>query len=517
LASAFLSRIDTTKSAAASLIYSTYLAGSTEDLGFAIALGPNNVAYATGTTNSVDFPHTAGAFQTAGAASGKAFVSLVDTTQALSASLKYSTFLGGTGGDTGFGIRVDAAGNAYVAGTTASSDFAGAGTLKSLGAFQSALSNTAGNAFVAKLNPAGTGATDLLYATYFGGNGNGTAIPVPDQGFGIAIDSSNPPNAYIAGQTSSTDLPVFPKAPASPTAFQTSLKGTFDAYVAKLTLIPTLVVAPTALNFGAIQIGTANPPTLPVTLTNNTNASIAFTSAGVSGGSPSAANTDYTVSANTCTGGIPAGASPANQCTITVKFNPTVVGAETATLVLTDGDSTSPQNLSLTGSGTNVPPDFTLSAAPNTLTVARGAVGAPVTITVNPTNGFSSAVLLTCPGAPANSSCVLSPTSITPPTTSTLTFTAHAMLVPLPISKPAPPLNLLRLVPLFVALMLLFVLWSKRRLSTRLVMASAILICIILTACSSGPKKTAMGTYPLTITGTSGALSHSTTVTVTVN
>ena len=518
LASAFLSRIDTTKSAAASLIYSTYLSGSTEDIGFAIALGPNNVAYATGTTNSVDFPHTTGAFQTTGAASGKAFVSLMDTTQALSASLKYSTFLGGTGGDTGFGIRVDSAGNAYVAGTTDSSDFAGAGTLKSLGAFQPALSNTVGNAFVAKLNPAGTGATDLLYATYFGGNGKATstATVVPDQGFGIAIDSSNPPNAYITGQTSSTDLPVFPKAPASPTAFQTSLKGNFDAYVAKLTLIPTLVVAPTALNFGAVQIGTANPPTLTVTLTNNTNASIAFTSAGVSGGSPSAANTDYTVSANTCTGGIPAGASPANQCTITVKFNPTVVGAETATLVLTDGDSTSPQNVSLTGSGTNAPPDFTLSATPNTLTVARGHVGT-ATISVNPTGGFNAAVALTCMGAPANSTCVLNPTSITAPTTSTLTFTAHAMLVPLPISRPAPPLNLLRLVPLFVALMLVFLLLSKQRLRTRLAMASAILICITLAACSSGPKKPAPGTYPLTVNGTSGALSHSTTVTVTVN
>ena len=102
---------------------------------------------------------------------------------------------------------------------------------------------------------------------------------------------------------------------------------------------------------------------------------------------------------------------------------------------------------------------------------------------------------------------------------STLTFTAHVMLVPLPISKPAPPWNLLRLVPLFVALMLLFVLRSTRRLGTRLAMASAIVICITLAACSgpSGPAKTAKGTYPLTITGTSGALSHNTTVTVTVN
>jgi hypothetical protein len=523
LSSVFLSRIDTTKSAAASLIYSTYLAGSTEDLGFAIALGPaptppttppSNIAYVTGTTNSTNFPFpgaTPGAFDTAGAATGKAFVTLVDTTKSGTASVTYSTYLGGTGSDTGFGITVDAAGNAYVAGTTASSDFAGAGTLKSLGAFQPALSNTAGNAFVTKLNPAGTGATDLLYATYFGGNGNGTASPVPDQGFGIAIDSSNPANAYITGQTSSADLPVFPKAPASPTAFQTSLKGNFDAYVAKLTPIPTLAISPPSLNFGTQLVGVTSAPQT-VTVTNNDNVTVTFSSISITGTNSG----DFSKATDTCSPSVAAGA----PCTVSVTFTPSAPPKlnETAALVFTDSDVNSPQSVSLTGSGSNAPPDFTLSASPNTLTVARGAVGAPVTISVNPTNGFNAAIALICTGAPANSSCVLNPTSITPPTTSTLTFTAHAMLVPMPISKPAPPLNLLRLVPLFVALMLVFLLLSKQRLSSRLAMASAILICITLAACSGGgPKKPAAGTYPLTITGTSGSLSHNTTVTVTVN
>jgi hypothetical protein len=175
----------------------------------------------------------------------------------------------------------------------------------------------------------------------------------------------------------------------------------------------------------------------------------------------------------------------------------------------------------LTGKGSSVPPpDFTLGAAPTTLTVAQGAVGSSVTITVNPTNCFASAVALTCAGAPAYSSCVLNPASITPPTTSTITFTAHAMLVPMPISKPAPPFNVLRIVPLFVALMLLFLLRSAQRLRMRLAMVTAILVCVTLAACSSGyngPTKTMKGTYPLTVTGTSGALTHTTTVTVTVN
>ena len=513
---AFVTQIDTTKIGALSKVYSTYLGGATFDLALAIALGPGNVAYVTGTTGSSNFPINPkpGAFDTNGPAAGvdKAFVSLIDTTLAAVPSLKYSTFLGGTGGDTGFGIRTDGQGNAYVAGTTSSVDFPFPPKASIVGGFQATYPAGAKSVgFISKLTPAGGGSTDLLYSTYFGGIGNATN---GDHIFAIAIDASNPANAYVTGQTFSTaaTFPVFPKT--APTAFQTTLNGTSDAFVAKLTPIPTLAVAPTSLNFGTVLIPNTSAA-MTVTLTNNTSAAIAFTSATISGGNPAAANNDY-VATSGCGASIATGAS----CTVSVTFKPSVAAAETATLVLTDGDSTSPQNISLTGSGTNAPPDFTLTAAPNTLTIAQGAVGTPVTISVNPTNGFNAAVALNCTGFPANSSCVLSPTSITPPTTSTLTFTAHAMLVPpLPISKPAPPLNFLRIVPVFVALMLVFLLLPKQRLSTRMAVASAILICITLAACSGsgGPQKTAKGTYPLIITGTSGTLSHNTTVTVTVN
>ena len=483
-----------------------------------------------------------------------------------------------------------------------------------------------GEGFISKINPGGNGTADLVYSSFFGGSGMGA---VPDAVNGVAVDNLN--NAYITGVTfsSSATFPVFPPASATTPAFQTSLPSgaTSAAFVAKLTLIPTLTVAPTSLNFGTILIPNTSPAKT-VTLTNNTNAAIAFTSAVVNG-SPGAANTDYMVT-NSCSGSIPFGAT--NTCTLSVTFKPTVVGAETATLRLTDSDSTSPQNIALTGTGanptpavglaptsltfgsqllnttsaaqtvtltntgtgpltivsiaasgdfaaspgatpcpitppatplaagasctisvtfmptatgartgtltitdnatgsphtvgltgtgTNTPPDFTLSAAPTTVTVAQGAASTPVTITVNPTNGFNSAVALTCAGAPANSICTLSPASITPPTTSALTFTAHAMLVPLPMTKPAPPLNMLRIVPLFFVLMLLFLLRSTQRFRTRLAMVSAIIICVTLAACSgpSGPNNnTAKGNYPLTVTGTSGALTHNVTVTVTVN
>jgi hypothetical protein len=620
--SAFVSKIATT---AGTLSYSTYLAGSIEEIGSAITLGPSNVVYLTGTAFSNDFPTTANAFDSSNTATGKAFISLLDTTKSGLSSLTYSTLLGGTGGDNGLSIRADASKIAYVTGTTASADFAGAGTLDSLGALQTTLLKSVGDAFIAKLNPAGGGKSDLLYATYYGGSNGASA----DQGFGIAIDSASPPNAYIAGQTFSTDLPVL-----SALTKGGSLQGPSDAYVAKLALVPTLTVAPSPFNFGTQPVGVATNPQ-QFTVTNNTANAATFSSIVTTGVSP-AANTDFAISSDACSPNVAAGLtckvsviftpsvaaaesatlvitatvtnggqnsaivlkvnlsgtglavapgvgfnptslafgnqvlnttsaaksvtltntgnaaltinsiaasgdfaatstgatacpiSPAtlsatagsNTCVISVTFTPTAVGARAGTLTVTDNAGGSPHTVGLTGTGTSPAPDFTLSAAPTTLTVAQGAVGTPVTITVNPVNGFSSAVALTCTGAPANSSCVLSPTSITPPTTSALTFTAHAMFMPLPISRPAPPLNVLRIIPLFVAVMLLFLLRSTQRLRIRVAMVAAILCFVTLAACSgpaSGPQKTAKGNYPLTVTGTSGALTHNTTVTVTVN
>ena len=512
----FVSKVDTTKTGnpSPSLIYSTYLAGSTGDFGNAVALGPNNVIYVTGTTNSTDFPTTVGAFDASGNANGKAFISLVDTSKSGAATLKYSTFLGGTNSNTGFGIQADASGNAYVGGSTASADFPFPPKSAGTGGFEPTFpAGARGVGFIAKLNPAGGGLSDLLYSTFFGGIGTAAS---PDQLFAIAIDGASPPNVYVTGQTFSTaaTFPIFPTT--APTAFQTALNGTSDAFVAKLALIPTLAIAPapgTTLDFGTILIGNTSAAQT-VTLTNNTNGPISFTGAVLSGTNAA----DYTVTTAACTGGIVVG----TPCVVSVKFKPTVVAppSEVATLTITDGDSTSPQVFSLTGKGSNAPPDFTLSAAPAAENVAQGAVGAPVTITVNPTNGFASAVALTCTGAPANSICALSPASITPPTTSSLTFTAHAMLMPLPISKPAPPLNMLRIVPLFVAVMILFLLRSAQRFRTRLALVTAICFCVTIAACSgpmTGPIKTNKGNYPLTVTGTSGALSHNTTVTITVN
>ncbi|MGA8144868.1 MAG: SBBP repeat-containing protein [Candidatus Acidiferrales bacterium] len=593
---AFVSRFDTTKANAASLVYSTYLEGSVFDAGFAIALGPANVAYVTGTTSSLDFPKTTGAFQTAGATSGVAFVSLIDTALSGGASLKYSSFLGGTGGDDGFGIRADTLGTAYVAGTTASADFP-----VTPGAFQSARSNPNGDPFITKLNPGGNGAADLVYSTYFGGSGDGSN---PDQCFGIAIDSTN--NAYITGSTFSGDFPT------TAGALQTSLNGTSDAFVAKLPLVASVAISPFSLNFGTQVV---NATTLPqtVTVTNNNATALAIASIAVVAVAPPAAGVDYAISSKTCGSSLAAGAS----CTVDVTFTPSVASGETANLVFTDADSTSPQSVSLSGTGTGtgsvvvlmptsltftsqlvtttsdaqtinlkntgnavlniasitISGDFTLTnpcgttlaagstcvlsvkfaptatgtrtgsititddangspqtvgltgtgsdftvTAPSTVTVSRGS-NQMFNVTVTPLGGFNQAVALSCTGAPNLATCAVSPSPVTPdgtnPVNGQVTITTKGDLVPSTPTR-TPPASTREIMLLMLALALGWMAFVTRGRRIRLGLASAMLIVIALAGCSGGAG-TPKGTSTLTLTGSSGGVSHTATVSLTVN
>ncbi len=181
------------------LVYSTYLGGSGDDYGNGIAVDGTGHAYVTGDTDSNNFPTTAGVFDATyggGVCSPArpckdAFVAKIDTTQSGTASLIYSTYLGGSGDssdDSGYGIAVDGTGNAYVTGETWSTDFP----------TQNAYQGDQGgiDAFVTKLNAAGNA---LLYSTYLGGGGS-------DWGNGIAVDGAS--HAYVTGRTYSTDFPT---------------------------------------------------------------------------------------------------------------------------------------------------------------------------------------------------------------------------------------------------------------------------------------------------------------------
>ena len=167
--------------AGTTLVYSTYLGGRQAEAARDIAVDSSGNAYVTGTTQSTDFPTTAGAFQ---AAAAPCFVSKLS---AAGDALVYSTYLPV---DETAGIAVDSAGSAYLAGSIVS-----AGLQATAGAYQTAR-GSAGDAFVLKLNAAGS---SLVYATYLGGDQRDFATS-------IAVDSAG--NAFVAGQTASANFPT---------------------------------------------------------------------------------------------------------------------------------------------------------------------------------------------------------------------------------------------------------------------------------------------------------------------
>ncbi|WP_206109989.1 DUF7507 domain-containing protein [Paenibacillus albicereus] len=192
-----------------SLVYCTYLGGTGTEGGSKVAVDATGHAYVLGTTASTDFPVVAGAFQTALAGADDVFVTKLNP---FGTALVYSTYLGGSARETANDIVLDAEGNAYVTGTTFSSDFP-----TTPGAFQETAPSARASAYVTKLNPTGAA---LVYSTYLGASGG-------DEGHGIAIDSAG--NAFVVGTTDSPDFPT------TPGAFQPTRPGTTtSAYAAKL-------------------------------------------------------------------------------------------------------------------------------------------------------------------------------------------------------------------------------------------------------------------------------------------
>ncbi len=191
------------------LVYSTYLGGSSNDYGSGIAVDSAGNAYVTGQTNSTNFPVTPGALQT----TGDAYDAFVAKINPEGSALVYSTYLGGSDASWGAGIAVDNSGDAYIIGSTNSTDF------PTMNALQPTFGGGPSDAFVAKINPSGSA---LLYSSYLGGS---------SQEFGSQIAVDRTGNAYVTGQTLSTDFPT------TPGAFQRvcgSSTGCWDAFVAKI-------------------------------------------------------------------------------------------------------------------------------------------------------------------------------------------------------------------------------------------------------------------------------------------
>jgi hypothetical protein len=193
------------------LVYSTLLGGAAFDRGLGIAVDGSGRAYVTGYTESDNYPTTTGAYDFS--FNGGFTDAFVTKLNASGSALAYSTFLGGTSPDFGFGIAVDGEGRAYVTGSTSSPDYP-----TTRGAFDRTFTG-ASNTLVTKLNASGSA---LVYSTYLGGSGGG------DAGSGIAVDTTG--RAYVAGQTSSVDFPT------TRGAFDRTLDRNFneDAFVTTL-------------------------------------------------------------------------------------------------------------------------------------------------------------------------------------------------------------------------------------------------------------------------------------------
>jgi uncharacterized repeat protein (TIGR01451 family) len=203
------------------LVWSTYLGGSGLDAANAIAVDDVGSTYVTGTTSSLNFP-TANALQAVNAGASDVFVTKLN---AAGTALVYSTYLGGSGSDSGRSIALDPTRSAHVAGTTTSPNF------PTFNAIQAA-SGGGGDAFVLQLSGNGQA---LIYSTYLGGSGS-------DRAFGLDVDNSG--NAYVTGDTSSSNFPTA-------NAVQASNAGGFDAFVTKINAAGSALVYSTYLGGSA--------------------------------------------------------------------------------------------------------------------------------------------------------------------------------------------------------------------------------------------------------------------------
>jgi len=222
------------------LVYSTFVGGTDQDRVQGVALDTGGNVYLTGQTVSTDFPTTPGAYLTSIPPTLHshtwAFIEKIDPRQSGSASLVYSTYVGGIIVD-GTGIAVDAIGNAYIVGQA----FDASAYPTTPGAFQT-VAGTSGTAFVTKMNPTGSA---LVYSTFLGGIASSqSGQTTQTRATAVAVDAAG--NAYVTGLTYASDFPT------TSGAFQSSLLGANAAFVSKINPAGSALVYSTFIG-GAVR------------------------------------------------------------------------------------------------------------------------------------------------------------------------------------------------------------------------------------------------------------------------
>jgi len=499
---AFLSEVNTGASGPASLVYSTFLGGTGLDQASGVAwdASSQNVVVAGGTNSDGLFPSAPG-LSKINKGSGDAFVAKLNPAVGGAAGMTYFTYLGGLSADSAAGVAVDPAGNAYVTGSTVSTDFLASFTPQ-FPPFQSTYGGGNADSFVAELDPT---RNTLVYTSYLGGTN--TEIPG-----GIAVDSTG--SAYVTGQTCSPDFPTS-------NALQKASAGNCDAYISKVTIQHGPMVSPGSLVFlGQDQGTTSAPQTLTVT---NGDTPVTITSITISG--PQAGDFARVETCTTQPQPMPA----ASQCTINVTFTPTGAGIRKA--VLTINNSFSPVVVNLTGTTTpQQNANFTISTTQPTATVSAGH-SATFPITITPGTGFSQPVTLSCVSStlPRGAACVASPNPVPVgggPTNATVTITtAERTFVPMNFRKFVFPENGHRFVGVpFAALIVFLSMVILGRMRFRPAVGAfglTIVLLLLATACGGGPSGvpagTPVSTSQVVVTATSGSVSQPITLTLTVN
>jgi hypothetical protein len=517
------------------LQYSTFLGGTNSDTGFSIASDSAGLAYVAGLTGSADFPITQGALQEArNNPNGTAFVSKISPNGQGLADLVYSTYFGGQTlnnalktADSVQGIAVSGT-NAYVAGYMTAPDM-----LTSSGAFQTGLGAAgATNAFVAELpltptvtitpasNDFGTQlvgtATQPFFFTITNNTTSAVTLPLtviitPSAGSGTDFSAPSAGGSCTVGESlpggSSCTLGVTytPSAVGANAATLTTPDSIDPGHPLTVALTGigsgtagAITFAPTNLTFAG-QLLTTTSPTQTVTISNpSTTAPLTITAITVPGADP------FTITNNSCTLPVVLAPSPnPNNCVLTLTFNPsatTTPGPVASAITVTDSANGSPQTVVLNGTAW----DFSVSAA--AISVAKGASGTfPVVVTG--LGGFTGAVAFSCTPGMLITSCSVPNANAAPAPGTTVNgaITASAFIVP-PQSLKVPPSALLRQV-LFImmAIGLLLMLPEARRFRTRLGLAGAMMVFVLVAGCSGGSGGGSKSST-LTITPSSGTV-----------